>query len=326
MKSTIKKSLLEPISDYMPRFETVYRNTLKSNVSIINTVITYISRRKGKQLRPALCLLSAKLCGEPSENTYKAAALIEMIHVATLIHDDVVDDSHIRRGLPSVNKVWKNKVSILVGDYMFSKALTNMIQIKDFDALEILSSTAERLSQGEILQIEKVITKKMTEEIYFKMVSDKTASLFSAACELGCLTVIEDVEKRKALSKFGEKFGLVFQIRDDLLDIIGNVNTLGKPTAFDLKKNIQTLPLIHIFNKLSKAEALKLKLKLSYYLKFSDMNAIRQLIRDEGGIEFTERQVQRLSNEARDDLSIFPDSIYKEALLSVMSFNEKRMR
>ena len=326
MKSAIQKSLLLPISEYMPRFEEVYRDTLYSDVKIINTIITYISHKKGKQIRPSLCLLSAKLCGEPSENTYKAAALIEMIHVATLIHDDVVDDSKLRRGLPSTNRIWKNKLSILVGDYMFSKALTNMIQIRDFDALNILSTTAERLSQGEILQIEKVIKKDMTEEIYYEMVSDKTASLFSAACELGCITVIEDDKKRKALSAFGEKFGLVFQIRDDILDIIGNVNSMGKPTAFDLKKNIQTLPLIHMFNKLSNKEVKKMKNKLRYHLKRSEMNAIRQLIIEEGGIEFANGQINRLSKNAREDLRIFPDSIYKDALLSALSFNSDRMK
>ena len=145
----------------------MYKETLKSNVNIINSIISYISRKKGKQLRPSLCLLSAKLCGEPNENTFKAAALIEILHVATLIHDDVVDDANIRRGWPSVNRIWKNKLSILIGDYMFSKALSNMIQIKDFDALYILSNTADRLSRGEILQIEKVIKKQMTEEIYY---------------------------------------------------------------------------------------------------------------------------------------------------------------
>jgi len=326
MKSDIQKTLLPPISDYLPRFESVYKDSLHSHVKIINTVIMYISRKKGKQLRPSLCLLSAKLCGEPSENTYRAAALIEMIHVATLIHDDVVDDAHLRRGFPSVKRIWKNKLSILVGDYMFSKALTNMIKIKNFDALSILSTTAERLSQGEILQIEKVIKKNMTEEIYYDMVSDKTASLFSAACELGCITVIEDDEKRQALSKFGEKFGLVFQIRDDLLDIVGSVETMGKPSAFDLKKNIQTLPLIHIFSKLSKSKVRTLKHKLRYHLKRSDMNSIQKLIRDEGGIKFAQAQIQRLSDEAKDELRIFPDSIYKDALLSALTFNAERMK
>ena len=213
------KHLFESISDLLLTFEKVYKDSLNSDVKIINSAINYISRKKGKQLRPALCLLCAKICGEPSENTYKAAALLEMIHVATLIHDDVVDDANLRRGWPSINRVWKNKLSILVGDYMFSKALTNMIQIKNFDALNILSLTAERLSKGEILQIEKVMKKDMNQNIYYKMVSDKTASLFSAACELGCITASSDKTKREKLSSFGEKFGIVFQIRDDYINL-----------------------------------------------------------------------------------------------------------
>ena len=249
-----------------------------------------------------------------------------MIHVATLMHDDVVDESNIRRGSPSINQVWKNKLSILVGDYMFAKSLTNMIQIRNFDALNILSQTAERLSQGEILQIEKVFKRKMTKEIYYQIVSDKTASLFSAACELGCITVMGDKSKSSALSRFGEKFGLVFQIRDDLLDIIGNVNTLGKPTIFDLKKNMQTLPLIYIYNKLSKYELLRLKLKLKFHMKRSELKSIQNLIRNEGGVEFAQNEIQRLSEEAREELNIFPDSRYKEALFSMLEFNSERMK
>ena len=254
MNAELQNIVTSPISENLIRFEEVYRESLHSDVKLINTIIRYISRKKGKQLRPRLCLLSAGLCGEPTENTYRAAALIEMIHVATLIHDDVVDDANLRRGWPSINRVWKNKLSILVGDFMFSKALTNMIHLKDFDALDILSSTAERLSQGEIQQIEKAIKKNMTEKIYYQMVSDKTASLFSAACKLGVMTVTEDNDKREALAKFGEKFGLVFQIKDDLLDITGNVEGLGKPAGFDLKKNILTLPLIYLFENLPASE------------------------------------------------------------------------
>ncbi len=255
MNAELQNIVTSPIRENLIRFEAVYRESLHSDVKLINTIIRYISRKKGKQLRPRLCLLSAGLCGEPTENTYRAAALIEMIHVATLIHDDVVDDANLRRGWPSINRVWKNKLSILVGDFMFSKALTNMIHLKDFDALDILSSTAERLSQGEIQQIEKAIKKNMTEKIYYQMVSDKTASLFSAACKLGVMTVTEDNDKREALAKFGEKFGLVFQIKDDLLDITGNVEGLGKPAGFDLKKNILTLPLIYLFENLPASEA-----------------------------------------------------------------------
>ena len=325
MKSVFQKDLMKNIEEYLPRFDEVFQSTLKSNVKIINSIVAYISRKKGKQLRPSLCLLSAKLCGEPNQNTFRAAALIEMIHVATLFHDDVVDDAHIRRGWPSINRIWKNKISILMGDYLFAKALTNMIYIKDFDALEVLSKTAERLSQGEILQIEKYMKREMTEKIYYDMISDKTASLFSASCELGCITVEENDEKRRALSRFGEKFGLVYQIRDDLLDIVGNIDRLGKPTAFDLKKNIQTLPLIYLFSKLSKNDSKKLKRKLKYHLKRSEINIIKKLIKDQGGIEYAKEQIQIFSNEARKDLSIFPDSSYKESLLAALDFNSDRM-
>ena len=324
MNAELDNIVTSPINDYIIRFEKVYTQSLHSDVKLINTIIRYISRKKGKQLRPRLCLLSAKLCGEPTENTYRAAALIEMIHVATLIHDDVVDDADIRRGWPSVNRVWKNKLSILVGDFMFSKALTNMIHLKDFDALDILSSTAQRLSQGEIQQIEKAIRKNMTEEVYYQMVSDKTASLFSAACKLGVMTVTEDNDKREALAKFGEKFGLVFQIKDDLLDITGNVEGLGKPAGFDLKKNILTLPLIHLFEKLDSSDSKRVTRQLRNHVKKSELKEIRMLIENHGGIQFAEKQIERLSKEAQDELNIFPDSVYKDALLAALQFNSHR--
>ena len=324
MNAELQNIVTSPIRENLIRFEAVYRESLHSDVKLINTIIRYISRKKGKQLRPRLCLLSAGLCGEPTENTYRAAALIEMIHVATLIHDDVVDDANLRRGWPSINRVWKNKLSILVGDFMFSKALTNMIHLKDFDALDILSSTAERLSQGEIQQIEKAIKKNMTEKIYYQMVSDKTASLFSAACKLGVMTVTEDNDKREALAKFGEKFGLVFQIKDDLLDITGNVEGLGKPAGFDLKKNILTLPLIYLFENLPASEIKVVKRQLNNNVKKSEIREIRKLIEKHGGIQFAENQIDRLAKEAQDELNIFPDSVYKDFLLAALKFNSHR--
>ena len=320
----LQASLTVPIEEYLSRFEEMYRKSLKSDIKLINTVIGYISRKKGKQLRPRLCLLSACLCGEPTENTFKAAALIEMIHVATLIHDDVVDDAELRRGWPSINRIWKNKLSILVGDFMFSKALTNMMHLKDFDALKILSNTAERLSQGEINQIEKAIKKNMTEDAYYKMVSDKTASLFSASCQLGALTVSEEKDKQNALSGFGEKFGMVFQIKDDLLDITGNVEGLGKPAGFDLKKNILTLPLIYMFDTLDIAGRKKVKRKLNNHVRKSELREIKKLIEQHGGIQFAESEIDRLSAEAIKDLDIFPQSVYKDSLLSALNFNFNR--
>ena len=324
MNAELQNIVTSPIRENLIRFEAVYRESLHSDVKLINTIIRYISRKKGKQLRPRLCLLSAGLCGEPTENTYRAAALIEMIHVATLIHDDVVDDANLRRGWPSINRVWKNKLSILVGDFMFSKALTNMIHLKDFDALDILSSTAERLSQGEIQQIEKAIKKNMTEKIYYQMVSDKTASLFSAACKLGVMTVTEDNDKREALAKFGEKFGLVFQIKDDLLDITGNVEGLGKPAGFDLKKNILTLPLIYLFENLPASEVKVVKRQLNNHVKKSEIREIRKLIEKHGGIQFAENQIDRLAKEAQDELNMFSDSVYKDSLLAALKFNSHR--
>ena len=324
MNAELQNIVTSPIRENLIRFEAVYRESLHSDVKLINTIIRYISRKKGKQLRPRLCLLSAGLCGEPTENTYRAAALIEMIHVATLIHDDVVDDANLRRGWPSINRVWKNKLSILVGDFMFSKALTNMIHLKDFDALDILSSTAERLSQGEIQQIEKAIKKNMTEKIYYQMVSDKTASLFSAACKLGVMTVTEDNDKREALAKFGEKFGLVFQIKDDLLDITGNVEGLGKPAGFDLKKNILTLPLIYLFENLPASEVKVVKRQLNNHVKKSEIREIRKLTEKHGGIQFAENQIDRLAKEAQDELNIFSDSVYKDSLLAALKFNSHR--
>ena len=325
MNINLKNKLIEPIADYMGKYEKVYYQAIHSDVKLINTVINYISRNKGKQLRPCLCILSAHLCGKPTDNTLQAASLIEMIHIATLIHDDVVDEADIQRGWPSINRVWKNKISILVGDYLLSKALTNMIYLKDFNALQILSKTAERLSRGEILQIEKAIKKNMDEDIYYKMVGDKTASLFSASCELGVLTVTQDEKMRRALAGFGEKFGLVFQIKDDLLDIMGNVDGLGKPAGFDLKKNILTLPLIHLFATVDPSKSTSLKRKLKHHVKRSELHEIRTLIKQHGGIEYAELQIKRLSEEAKNELNLFPDSIYKESLLSALDFNNNRI-
>ena len=324
MNSDLYRVLSQPIEKYVVQFEKIYKETLNSDVNIINTIINYISRKKGKQLRPRLCLLSASLCGEPNEKTFRAAALIEMIHVATLIHDDVVDDADKRRGWPSVKRIWKNKLSILIGDYMFSKALTNMIHLKNFEALEVLSVTSERLSQGEISQIDQAIKKNITEENYYKMVSDKTASLFSASCKLGGLTVTEEKNKIESLYRFGEKFGLVFQIKDDLLDITGNIAGLGKPSGFDLKKNMLTLPLIYLFENLDEKSSKKIKRKLKYYIRKSDLKNIKYLVKEHGGIEFAENKIKTLSNEARKELDIFSSSDIKDALLFALDFNIKR--
>ncbi len=320
----ILSDLSSAIQPDVENFRKMYRESLHSPVKLINTIISFISRKKGKQIRPMLTLLSANICGEPTEPTYRAAALVEMLHVATLIHDDVVDDADLRRGWPSVKRVWKNKLAILVGDYMFSKTLSNMIHLRDFDALDLLSKTAERLSQGEILQIEKALKSDMSEEIYYKMVADKTASLISAACTLGAITTTKDLEKREAMKIYGEKVGIAFQIKDDLFDIIGNVEGLGKPTGFDLKKNMMTLPLIHYFSSVPESEHKRLRRQLNKHAKRGEKAKLKKAIDDNGSLAYTREAIRKFSDEAGEALSIFPDSPFKSALNKFIDFNLQR--
>jgi len=309
------------LSKDLDKFNSCYIDTLESPVKLINKVINYISKSKGKQLRPILLLLSSNLCNKPNSKTYLAAALVELLHVATLIHDDIVDDADIRRGLPSIKRIWKNKISLLIGDYMFSQALQNMIKIRDFDALDLLSDTARRLSEGEILQIEKAIKKDMTEEIYFNMVKDKTASLFSASCMLGAITVTNDYKKRKALFRFGEKLGIAFQIKDDLFDIVGKIDSIGKPIGFDVKKNMLTLPLIYALSNLNGLNKRNFLIKLKKLTKQKKIKQIRSMIKDSGGIKYTEDIMCRISKEAKEELDIFPDNIYKRSLIDIVDYN-----
>ncbi|MAJ43237.1 MAG: polyprenyl synthetase [Candidatus Marinimicrobia bacterium] len=310
------------IKEDFEKFEETFESTLNSNVNLINKVIKYISKKKGKQLRPTLTLLCARITGIPNQNTYYAAALVEILHIATLIHDDVVDESNLRRGWPSVNRIWKNKISILVGDYMFSKALSNMIYLRDFDALDLLSSTAERLSQGEILQIEKAIKKEMTEATYYKMISDKTGSLFSSACKLGGITVNTSEEKLNALYQFGEYLGICFQIKDDLFDVIGKLDEVGKPIGFDVKKNMLTLPFIHLIKNSRNKKNLISKIK--YHAKKNDLKNIRAMIINSGSLDYTNQQLKKFTNLAEKEISIFSNSYEKEALINILNFNLKR--
>ena len=222
------KQITQPIIEDVEIFQREFENALNSEVRLINTISKYMIKNNGKNISPILTILSARLCGEPTINSYRAAAMMELLHVATLIHDDVVDDATLRRGRPSINRVWKNKISVLMGDFILSKALINMIGLKDFDALEQISSTAEKLSAGEILQIEKSLTRSMTEDVYFEMISQKTASLIATSCELGAITTTKKEKDRQATFSFGENLGMAFQIKDDLFDLLGNENDTGK--------------------------------------------------------------------------------------------------
>ena len=320
MKKILQK-ISEPIKSNLDEFDKHFVSSLESEVKTINTIVKYLVRKKGKRLRPRLSLLSAKICGDINIKTYKVASLLEILHVATLVHDDVVDESDLRRGWPSVGRIWKNKLSILVGDYLFSKALTNMAEIDSMDSVKILANLASRLSQGEILQIEKALSKNMTEDIYFKMISDKTASLFSASCKLGAITATDDLDKINALQNFGEYLGLGFQIKDDLFDLIGNITNTGKPSGYDLKRNLLTLPLIYILNNKSSISKRTFKLQLKLLLKKNKFNDIKELIISEGGIEYAENKLLEISKKARVELEIFEDSDVKSAMIEILEFN-----
>ena len=321
------KHITSAISQDLILFKEEFDKALKSDVTLINTISKYMIRNRGKNIRPILTILSARMCGEPSQNTYRAAAMMELLHVATLIHDDVVDDATMRRGKPSLNRVWKNKISILMGDFILSKALINMVGIRDFDALEKISNTAEKLSAGEILQLEKSITRSMTEDVYFDMISQKTASLIATSCELGAITTKKTDENRKATHDFGENLGMAFQIKDDLFDIVGSEYDTGKDSGSDVKKNMMTLPLIYSSTHMDRSNKRKLKKLLNVKKKNkSVLKDIQILIEQTGGIYYANKKLDEYSNRALDALSIYPESEYKMSLVNLVSFNKSRVK
>ena len=322
--NSLLSEMVAPIDKEYKKFDKYFTDSMLTDVKLINSVVRYVAKRKGKRFRPRLCLLSAKLCGEINENTYRASALIEMIHVATLIHDDIVDEADMRRGWPSVGRVWKNKVAILVGDYLFSNALSKMCDIDDWDALRVLSKTAKRLSQGEIMQVESALSKDLDEPGYLKMIGDKTSSLISASTLIGAITATKDQERRDSLFRYGEKLGTMFQIKDDLLDITGLEREIGKPTMFDLKKNMLTLPLIYILSNQEKLDQKQFLSDLRYLSKKNKKREIKSMIIDMGGVEYAEKKIEELSDAAIDDLKLFDDSEAKNALISAIHFNMNR--
>ena len=321
------KQITQPIIEDVKIFQREFENALNSDVRLINTISKYIVKNKGKNIRPILTILSARLCGEPTINSYRAAAMMELLHIATLIHDDVVDDATLRRGRPSINRVWKNKLSVLMGDFILSKALINMIGLKDFDALEQISSTAEKLSAGEILQIEKSITRSMTEDVYFEMISQKTASLIATSCELGAITTTKKEKDRQATFSFGENLGMAFQIKDDLFDLLGNENDTGKNNGGDVKRNMATLPLIFSKNNMSRSAYKKLKKLLDVKKKSrSVISQIVQIIEETGGVDYARKKLDEYSQKAIESILPYPDTPIRQSMLDLVDFNASRVK
>ena len=327
MKKELKslQHITEPIFDDIKLFEEEFRNALRSEVRLINIIGKYILRHKGKHIRPVLTILASRVCGQPTLNSYRAAALIEMLHIATLIHDDVVDEAEKRRGFLPINRIWKNKIAVLMGDFMLSKALINMVGLRDFSALQLIADTAEKLSAGEILQIEKSLTKSMTKKVYYEMIYQKTASLVSTSCELGAITSTGQERDRKAMMTYGTKLGMAFQVKDDLFDLLGNERQTGKDMGADVKRNILTLPLIHCYETLSKSETRQIKKILSQKRKsIRDLNDLKEMVHSADGFNFAEQKIEEFNHQALDAIAPYPDSPYKQSMVDLISFNAQR--
>lgn len=323
----ITKSLSQisrPIKQELEEFDLLFKNSMKSKVGIVDLVTRYILRQKGKKIRPLLVLLSSKTAGMVNDRSYRGAVLVELLHTATLIHDDVVDNADKRRGVWSINALFKNKVSVLMGDYLLSRGLMIAVEGKDFDFLGVITNAVRRMSEGELLQIQKTRKLDIDEETYFKVISDKTASLLETCCVIGAMSASDNSEYHEAMKKFGHSIGISFQIRDDILDYEGTSSLIGKPVGGDIKEKKITLPLIYSLRQVSDSKASEIKKLLKNGKDKDKVKKIIQFVRENNGIDYALQTAQKYSVEAKESLSIFPDSPAKIALESLVDFITER--
>lgn len=314
-----------PIKKEMDLFEKKFKDAMLSKVPLLNRITYYIIRRKGKQMRPMFVFLVAKMVsnGGFDERTYRGASVVELIHTATLVHDDIVDDSNRRRGFFSINALWKNKIAVLVGDFLLSKGLLLSIDNEDFDLLKLISIAVREMSEGELLQIEKARKLDITETVYFNIIRQKTATLIAACCGIGAASVSAKNDTVQQMRKFGEYIGIAFQIKDDLFDYTDA--KIGKPTGIDIKEQKMTLPLIHVLNKCSKKEKAWLINSIKKYNK--DKKRVKEVIsfvKENGGIEYTISKMNKYKNKALAILDSYPESPYKNSLLLMIDYVVER--
>ena len=307
------------IEEELKVFEEKFKDAVKSNVSMLDRIMRYVVRRKGKQLRPMFVFLSARLCGQVNESTYRAASLVELLHTATLVHDDVVDDSLERRGFFSVYALWKAKASVLVGDYLLAKGLLLSLDNNDFKTLQLLSDAVRQMSEGELLQMEKSRSLNLDEATYFEIIRNKTASLLASACAAGAWSTSMDEEATQRMKEFGGKVGIAFQMKDDLFDYAAN--DIGKPTGNDIKEKKLTLPLIYTLNQVDKAT----KRKIIYIIKNentkkSKVNYIIDVVEKTGGIAYTVEKMNIFKKEAIGILHTFPPSPIRDGFEDLVNF------
>ena len=317
----ITEQIKIPIKTEMDLFEDKFQQSLSSKVALLNRITYYIVNRKGKQMRPMFVFLSAKLVsnGQVNERTYRGASVLELIHTATLVHDDVVDDSNKRRGFFSINAMWKNKIAVLVGDFLLSKGLLLCIDNDDFDLLKIISVAVREMSEGELLQIEKARRLDITEDIYYEIIRQKTATLIAACCSLGASSVKPNSEDVQTMRQFGEYIGMAFQIKDDLFDY--SEEAIGKPTGIDIKEQKMTLPLIHVLNQTNSENKKWLINSIKNHNKDKKrVKAVVQFVKDNNGLQYAENKMNWYKDQALNILNTYEDSSYKEALILMVNY------
>ena len=318
------KDIKQPVSKEMELFESKFKNSLKTSVPLLDKIMHYIIKRKGKQMRPLFVFLTAKLFNNVNESTYTAASLIELLHTATLVHDDIIDEANFRRGVFSINALWKNKISVLVGDFLLSRGLLLAVENEQFQLLKIMSTAVKEMSEGELLQIEKTRRLDITEEVYFEIIKKKTAALISACCEAGAASTNADENTVLKMRAFGESTGIAFQIKDDLFDYTQNP-LIGKPTGIDIREKKMTLPLIYTLNNCDK----KTKAFIINTIKNDSKNSIKveqiiNIVKEKKGLEYAKNKMEIFVNQALEILKEFKNNESKSSLIDLVEYVVKR--
>ncbi len=314
-----------PIENELKTFEKHFRDSMKSDVPLLDKITYYIVQRKGKQVRPMFVFLSARLCGESGESTYIAASLVELLHTATLVHDDVVDDSFQRRGFFSINALWKNKIAVLVGDYFLSQGLLLALKNKEFRLLEIVSEAVKSMSEGELLQIQKARRLDIDEAVYYDIIRQKTASLIAAACSAGAASTTDDDELIEKMRLFGEKIGIAFQIRDDLFDF--GTDDVGKPLGIDIKEKKMTLPLIYALNNSNSTDRKRvIRIVKKYNEDAEKVKEVIDFVRSSGGLEYAQKAMKDYRAQAFELLHTFPESPVRNSMEQLVTFVTNRKK
>ncbi len=296
-----------------------------TKVLLLDKIMQYIVKRKGKQMRPMFIFLSAGTCGQITESTFRGASLIELLHTATLVHDDVVDDSNYRRGFFSINALWKNKIAVLVGDFLLSRGLMLSIEHKEYDLLSIVNQSVNEMSEGELLQMEKSRHLDISEEVYYQIIRQKTASLIASCCAVGASSAGADPEVIKKMKAFGQHIGMAFQIKDDLFDY--GEEEIGKPVGIDIKEKKMTLPLIYALSKASWLEKRKIiRIVKNESDKPKKVKEVIEFVKKSGGIEYAKEAMDRFYNQALEFLKEFPESAYKNSLTQLVEFTIQRVK